>query len=226
MSQVLIIGASHGIGRALLEQQLPVRSCINMSRTSAGVSAPNFSEYQLDVLDAELPELDDLQSIVYCPGTINLKPINSLKEEQLLEDFRINVYGAYRVIRRYVKTLKKAANPSIVLFSTVAVSQGMPFHSSVAASKGAIEGMVRALAAELAPRIRVNAIAPTITDTPLAKNILRNESMVEKMKERHPLKRILQAEEVAKLASYLISEDAVSMTGQILRIDAGMSGIQ
>ena len=226
MSTLLIIGASHGIGRALLEKELDNRKCINISRTSANIEHPNLEEVLMDVLSDELPELTDIGSIVYCPGSINLKPISSLKEEQLIEDFQINVVGAYRVIKKYHRELKKAQMPSIVLFSTVAVGQGMPFHVSVAAAKGAIEGMVRSLAAELAPTIRVNAIAPTITDTPLAAGLLKNELVIEKMKERHPLKRILNAEEVAAMASYLISDNARSITGQIIGIDAGMSSLR
>lgn len=226
MSTLLIIGASHGIGRALLEKELDNRKCINISRTSANIEHPNLEEVLMDVLSDELPELTDIGSIVYCPGSINLKPISSLKEAQLIEDFQINVVGAYRVIKKYHRELKKAQMPSIVLFSTVAVGQGMPFHVSVAAAKGAIEGMVRSLAAELAPTIRVNAIAPTITDTPLAAGLLKNELVIEKMKERHPLKRILNAEEVAAMASYLISDNARSITGQIIGIDAGMSSLR
>lgn len=226
MSKLLIIGASHGIGRALLEDQLRSRPCINISRTSTGLTSLNLEEYILDVTKDELPELSDIGTIVYCPGSINLKPIASLKEEQLEEDFRLNVVGAFKVIKKYHRELKKADNPSIVLYSTVAVGQGMPFHTSVAASKGAVEGMVRSLAAEFAPTIRVNAIAPTITDTPLAAGLLRNDAMKDKMKERHPLKRILAAEEVAAMTSYLISDMAKSVTGQVFGIDAGMSSIR
>ncbi|MEM9823065.1 MAG: oxidoreductase, partial [Bacteroidota bacterium] len=101
MSRILIVGASHGIGQSLAEQLLPQHACINISRTSAGIQSPNFEEHLLDVVNDELPDLEDIGSIVYCPGTINLKPISTLKEDLLLEDFRINVYGAYKVIRRY-----------------------------------------------------------------------------------------------------------------------------
>lgn len=226
MSKLLIVGASHGIGKALLDSQIDQRVCINISRTPVGINHVNLEEYQLDVLNDELPDLTDVSSIVYCPGSINLKPISSLKEQQLIEDFQINVVGAYRVIKKYHRELKKSSNPSIVCFSTVAVGQGMPFHTSVAAAKGAVEGMVRSLAAEFAPTIRVNAIAPTITDTPLASGLLRNETMIDKMKERHPLKRILNAQEVAAMTSFLIGDHAQSITGQIIGIDAGMSSVR
>lgn len=226
MSKLLIVGASHGIGRSLLEQQMDHRPCINISRTTAGMKAEGLEEYLLDIMHDDLPEIYDIGAIVYCPGSINLKPVGSLKEEHLIEDFQLNVVGAYKVIKKYFRELKKSENASIVLFSTVAVGQGMPFHTSVAASKGAIEGMTRSLAAELAPSIRVNAIAPTITDTPLASGLLRNDAMREKMKERHPLKRILDAEEVAAMTSFLLSDMARSVTGQIIGMDAGMSSLR
>lgn len=226
MGKVLIVGGSHGIGEALLKQLVNDRECINISRTAADIEHKNLAQYQLDITTDDLPVLEEIASIIYCPGSILLKPIGSLKEESLREDFEINVIGAFKTIKKYHRILKKAENPSIVLFSTVAVAQGMPFHTSVAASKGAVEGMVRSLAAEFAPIIRVNAIAPTITDSPLAANLLRNEAMIEKMKERHPLKRILDVEEVASMAEYLISDKAKSITGQVIGIDAGMSIIR
>jgi len=221
---ILVVGGSHGIGNAIVKQQLDTHEIISFSRTSAGIVDSNFIEHLLDIRDADLPSIESLDAIVYCPGSIQLKPISSLKEEVLREDFEINVVGAYRVIKNYHRLLKRSKeNPSIVMFSTVAVAQGMPFHTSVAAAKGAVEGMVRSLAAEFAPTIRVNAIAPTITDTPLASGLLRNDAMIDKMKERHPLKRILDVEEVASMASYLIGDQARSMTGQVIGIDAGMS---
>ena len=223
MKTILVVGGSHGIGQALVKQQVEQHQVKSISRTSAGLNEPNFSEYLLDVRDGDLPEIDELDAIVYCPGSIHLKPISSLKEETLRDDFEINVVGAYRIIKHYHKALKRGNDPSIVMFSTVAVAQGMPFHVSVAAAKGAVEGMVRTLAAEFAPNIRVNAIAPTIADTPLSAGLLRNEKMRDKMKERHPLKRILDVDEVASMASYLISGQAKSITGQIIGIDAGMS---
>ncbi len=226
MKTVLIVGGSHGIGRAILSQQIENNRCISISRTAVDIEHPNLSEYLLDVRDGDLPSIDGLDSIIYCPGSIQLKPVSNLKEATLREDFEINVVGAFRVIKAYHRLLKKGSNPAIVLFSTVAVAQGMPFHTSVAAAKGAVEGMVRSLAAEFAPTIRVNAIAPTITDTPLASGLLRNESMRDKMKERHPMKRILDVDEVASMASYLIGDQARSISGQVIGIDAGMSIIR
>lgn len=226
MKTILIVGGSHGIGAAILTQQLEHNRCISISRTPSVVNHSNLTEHLLDVRDGQLPTIDHLDAIVYCPGSIQLKPVSSLKEETLREDFEINVVGAYKVIKEYHRVLKRGANPSIVMFSTVAVAQGMPFHTSVAAAKGAVEGMVRSLAAEFAPTIRVNAIAPTITDTPLASGLLRNDAMRDKMKERHPMKRILDVDEVASMASYLVSDQARSISGQVIGIDAGMSVIR
>ena len=226
MKTILVVGGSYGIGQAIVTRLIGSNNIISFNRSSAQREEDNFKEYLLDIRDGEFPDIGHIDSIVYCPGSIQLKPIGSLKEKTLREDFEINVIGAYRTIKRYHKILKKSTNPCIVMFSSVAVAQGMPFHTSVAAAKGAVEGMVRSLAAEFAPTIRVNALAPTITDTPLAAGLLRNEAMRDKMKERHPLKRILNVDEVAEMASFLISDHARSITGQIIGIDAGMSVIR
>jgi NAD(P)-dependent dehydrogenase (short-subunit alcohol dehydrogenase family) len=183
--------------------------------------------YRADITtEEELPEMDLLDAIVYCPGSINLKPIGSLKVADFLSDFTINVLGAVRVVKKYQRTLKKGENASIILFSTVAVKVGMSFHSSVAAAKGAVEGLAKSLAAELAPNIRVNCIAPTLTDTPLAMGLLRNDDMREKMRDRHPMKSILSAEEVAQTVDFLISPAARNITGQIIQLDAGITTIK
>ena len=225
MSKLLVIGGSKGIGLAILEEQTQVQSCINFSRTEPSFSG-NYEHHAIDILNDELPDLEDVSSIIYCPGSINLKPIGSLKEEDFLEDFNINVLGAVKVIRKYHRQLKRAENASITLFSTVAVERGMAFHASVAASKGAVEGLVKTLAAEFAPKIRVNAIAPTITDTPLAKNLLRNEEMRAKMSDRHPMKRIVQPNEISALVNYLIGRNASSITGQVLTVGGGITSIK
>ena len=122
--------------------------------------------------------------------------------------------------------LKKSGNASIVLFSTVAVQSGLPFHTQVAASKGALEGLTKALAAELAPTIRVNCIAPSLTDTPLAASLLNTEQKKEAIALRHPLKRIGTAGDIANMASFLLSPKASWITGQILHVDGGMSSLK
>ncbi|MEL6123165.1 MAG: SDR family oxidoreductase [Bacteroidota bacterium] len=226
MGRIVIIGGSKGIGRAILEQQLQRGPCVNISRTAPAISSPNLEHHSADILSDELPDVDDISTLVYCPGSINLRPIGSLKEDDFRNDFEINVLGAVKAVRKYHRKLKRAEGASIVLFSTVAVRQGMAFHASVAASKGAIEGLTKSLAAELAPSIRVNAIAPSITDTPLAAHLLKNEETIEKMKARHPLKRIITPTEIAATADWLISQHAASVTGQIISVDAGMSSIR
>lgn len=226
MSKLLVIGGSRGIGEAILKQNIGDRACVNISRSPVSIQHPGLTSYTADVLKDDLPEIEDITAMVYCPGSINLKPISSLTEDDFLQDFRINVLGAVRAIKKYARSLKKNPGSSIVLFSTVAVGQGMPFHSSIAAAKAGVEGLARSLAAELAPRVRVNCIAPSITDTPLAASILKSEKSRENISQNHPLKRILEPDEIAGMASYLISENARGITGQVFGIDGGMSRLK
>jgi NAD(P)-dependent dehydrogenase (short-subunit alcohol dehydrogenase family) len=173
----------------------------------------------------DLPE--ELHGIAYCPGTIVLKPFQRLSVEDFMQDYRINLLGAVKVIQACLKQLKKSSSgASIVLFSTVAVQTGMAFHASVASAKGAVEGLTRSLAAEFAPRIRVNAIAPSLTDTPLAQALLSSDAKRKASADRHPLRRIGSAEEMARLAAHLLSDDAAWMTGQILHLDGGMGALR
>ncbi len=223
---VLIVGGSKGIGNALLNILLTDYNIINISRSVPENSDPNLTHYSLDALVDELPEIESLDSLIYCPGSINLKPISRLSIDDFKNDFEINVLGAVKVIQAYLPVLKKGDNPSIVMFSTVATKLGMPYHASVAVSKSAVEGLVKSLGAELSPTIRVNAIAPTVTDTDLASKLLRNEKMVENIKERHPLKKILNPKEVANMAAYLISDNALSISGQIFQMDCGITSFK
>ena len=179
-----------------------------------------------ETLDLEtLPET--LQGLVYCPGTIVLKPFQRLTIDDFKEDFNINLLGAVKVIQGCLKQLKKSpTGASIVLFSTVAVNTGMPFHASVASAKAAVEGLTRSLAAEFAPRIRVNAIAPSLTDTPLAQNLLSSEEKRKASADRHPLKRIGTPQEIACAAAHLLSDAGAWITGQVLPIDGGMSSLR
>ena len=222
MKTIVIVGGSKGIGNAALVQQLENYKVINISRTAPDNIQPNLIHFKADVLRDALPEFESIDALVYCPGSINLKPILGLSLEDFRNDFEINVIGAVRVIRHYLPALKKGNNPSVVLFSSVAVKLGMPFHSSIAACKAAVEGLVKSLGAELAPLIRINAIAPTITDTSLSGSILRNDRMKENMIERHPLKNYLKPQEVARMAGYLISDDAASISGQVFAMDYGL----
>tara|TARA_B110001454_G_C12625082_1_gene394512 strand:- start:210 stop:893 length:684 start_codon:yes stop_codon:yes gene_type:complete len=226
MKSVLIVGGSSGIGKSLVNMLLDTTKVISMSRTSSEITHPNLTEYTCDVLNDTLPELSSIDSIVYCPGSINLKPISRLKQDDFSTDFSINVLGAVKIIQKYLPVLKNGSNPSILMFSTVAVKMGMPFHASVAASKGAVEGLVKSLAAEFAPTIRVNAIAPTLTDTPLAAKLLRNDKLKEMRADMHPLKKYLQSEEVAEMANFMISDKAMAFSGQVFEMDCGMVSIK
>ncbi|MBP6531758.1 MAG: SDR family oxidoreductase [Bacteroidia bacterium] len=217
----LIIGGSTGIGAAtinLLNSKNIATTSINRSgNTNATVSI------QCDILNDELPELDDKpDAIIYFPGTINLKPFRTIKPEEFKNDWEINFLGAIKVIQKYAPLLSASENASIVLFSTVAVQTGMPFHTSIAAAKGAIEGLTRSLAAEFAPKIRVNCIAPSLTDTPLANRLIENEIKLKSAEDRHPMKKIGNPDDFASMVHWLISENAKFMTGQIITIDGGI----
>jgi NAD(P)-dependent dehydrogenase (short-subunit alcohol dehydrogenase family) len=222
MKNILIVGGSKGIGNAILLQQLEKNKVYTISRTAPEMSHPNLVHYSLDVLQDTLPEIESLDTLIYCPGSITLKPIGSLSIDDFRNDFEINVIGAVKVIQKYLAALKKGNQPSILLFSTVAAKLGMPFHASIATAKAGVEGLVKSLGAELASSIRINAIAPTITETTLAAGILRNDRMKENMVERHPMKGYLQPQEVADMADFLISEKAKSISGQIFEMDYGI----
>jgi 3-oxoacyl-[acyl-carrier protein] reductase len=222
MRNIVIIGGSKGIGKEILQQQLDNNIVYNMSRNAPEITHPNLKHYSLNVLQDALPEIENIDVLIYCPGSINLKPIGSLSIEDFRNDFEINVIGAVKTIQKYLPSLKKGNDPSIVLFSTVAAKLGMPFHASVATAKAGVEGLVKSLGAELASVVRINAIAPTITDTSLAAGILRNDRMKENMMERHPMKNYLKPEEVASMANFLISENAKSISGQVFEMDYGI----
>ena len=222
MKKIIVIGGSKGIGKELVKLLVSDNKVINVSRSTPEFSHDNLEHISCDILSDELPNIENLDGLVYCPGSINLKPINRLSIEDFKNDFEINVLGAVKAIQKYLNTLKKGTNPSIVLFSTVASKLGMPFHASIATSKSGIEGLVKSLGAELAPTIRINAIAPTVTDTELASKLLRNERMIENITERHPLKKFLNPKEVAEMANFLLSKKTASISGQIFEMDCGI----
>lgn len=222
MKNIVIIGGSKGIGNAILLQQLENNKVVNISRNAPEFAHPNLKHHTIDVLQETLPEIENIDVLIYCPGSINLKPIGSLSIDDFRNDYEINVIGAVKAIQKYLPALKKGTNPSIILFSTVAAKLGMPFHASIATAKAGIEGLVKSLGAELASVVRINAIAPTITDTTLAAGILRNDRMKENMAERHPMKSYLKPEEVAQMANYLISDHAKSISGQVFEMDYGI----
>ena len=222
MKTYIIIGGSKGIGKAIIETLVEENKVINISRTVPNVHHENLSHFSCDVLVDELPEIENADGLVYCPGSINLKPISRLKIEDFKADFEINVIGAVKAIQKYLPTLKNSKQASILLFSTVASKLGMPYHASIATAKSGVEGLVKSLGAELAPSIRINAIAPTITDTELASKLLRNDKMIENITERHPLKKYLKPKEVADMAAFLLSDKASSMSGQVFEMDCGI----
>lgn len=222
MKNIVIIGGSKGIGSAILLQQLETNLVYNISRNAPEITHPNLKHFSVDVLQDALPEIENIDTLIYCPGSINLKPIGSLSIDDFRNDFEINVIGAVKAIQKYLPVLKKGTNPSIILFSTVAAKLGMPFHASIATAKAGVEGLVKSLGAELASVVRINAIAPTITETSLSANILRNDRMKENMVERHPMKGYLKPEEVANMANFLISENAKSISGQVFEMDYGI----
>ena len=224
MKTIVVVGGSSGIGEALIEQLLVTHKVINISR-NAPETHSNLIHYSCDVLTDELPVLTEVHGLVYCPGSINLKSFTRLTLDDFINDFNINVLGAIKAIKAYEASLAKN-NGSVVLFSTVASTLGMPFHASIATSKSAVEGLVKSLAAEYATKTRFNAIAPTVTNTPLAKRLLRNEKQQESLKERHPLKMYLQPTEVASLAGYLLSDNAKAISGQVIPIDAGITTLK
>ena len=183
--------------------------------------------YDATTQNLEISSLPDtIDGFVYCPGSINLRPFKGLSSEAFEKDFQINVIGAINSLKSILSNLSNSGNASVVFFSTVAVQTGMPFHSSVASSKGAIEGLTRSLAAEFAPKIRVNAIAPSLVDTPLASKFLNNETKLEKANERHPLGRIGSAKEIAQAATFLLGPESSWMTGKVLQLDGGIGNLK
>ena len=227
MKNIVVIGGSKGIGREIVNSQINLgNKCYNFSRSKLEISHNNLVQEKFDILNDDLPQVENIDALIYCPGSINLKPILQLREEDFINDFNINVLGAVKSVKSFLNTLKKGDNPSIVFFSTVAVNQGMPFHSSVSVAKAGIEGLTKSLAAELAPTIRVNCIAPTITRTDMAKRILRNEKIEENIANKHPLKKICEAKDISDMADFLISSRAKNITGQIMHVDGGMSTLK
>jgi 3-oxoacyl-[acyl-carrier protein] reductase len=226
MKNILLIGGSYGIGLAIAKELQYENNVYIASRSNenlANVKATYIPfDASTDVLDtSKLPAFID--GLVYCPGSINLRPFKGIKPETFEADLQINLISLVKVIQSILPNLLASEQASIVTFSSVAASMGMPFHTSVSASKGAIEGFVKALAAEYAPKIRVNVIAPSLTDTPLADKFLNNETKQEKSAERHPLKRFGKPEDSAQMACFLLSDKSSWISGQIFHVDGGMS---
>ena len=226
MKNILLIGGSYGIGLALAKELQFDNRVFIASRTNENIADLNVTHIPFDAatdtLDITLlPE--SIDGLVYFPGSINLRPFRALKMEAFENDMQINFFNMVKVLQTVLPNLTASTQSSVVLFSSVAASMGMPFHSSIAAAKGAVEGFAKALAAEYAPKIRVNVIAPSLTDTPLANKFLNSDEKKEKSAQRNPLKKVGSAEDLAQTASFLLSDKSSWISGQIFHVDGGMS---
>ncbi|GEP50947.1 oxidoreductase [Flavobacterium noncentrifugens] len=218
MKNILLIGGSYGIGLALAKELLYANNVFIASRTSENLSGLKVNHIVFDAANdtldvTKLPE--NIDGFVYLPGSINLRPFKGIKPETFAEDLQVNFINMVKVLQTILPQLSASKQASILLFSSVAVQTGMPFHTSVAAAKGAVEGFAKALAAEYAPKFRVNVIAPSLTNTPLADKFLNNESKQEKSSERHPLKRFGEAEDIAQMAAFLLSDKSSWISGLV-----------
>lgn len=227
----LVVGGTSGIGLAIVKQLSAAGAAVFViSRNDRNLEGiPGITHISGDVTQDDFkPEglPDKLDGLVYCPGSINLKSFRSLKSPQFQADLDVNLLGAVRVLHATQNLLKKGENPGVILFSTVAVNQGMPFHASIAAAKGAVEGLTRSLAAEWAPKIRVNCIAPSLTQTPLAEKLLTSPEKIEASAKRHPLNKVGEPKELAALATFLLSENAAWISGQVIGADGGLSTLR
>lgn len=221
---ILLIGGSYGIGFSIASQLHLDYYIFVASRTNEGLESLNCTHIPFDTLSDDLDTSllpQELHGFAYCPGSINLKPFKMMSLETFHEDMQLNFFSLVKVVKAIMPKITKGA--SMVFFSTVAVGTGMPFHTSTAAAKGAIEGFAKSMAAEYAPKIRINVVAPSLVDTPLAKRLLSNGRKREMMSNRHPLKRVGEAEDIANIAVFLLSDNSTWMTGQIVGVDGGMS---
>ncbi|MBL8182610.1 MAG: SDR family oxidoreductase [Blastocatellia bacterium] len=224
----VVVGGSKGIGAALLRGLIAEgNDVISISRSvSDESSSATFIEYDVTSVE-DFPDVEgSIDGVAYCPGSINLKPFHRLTQDEFMADLSVNFLGAVKTIQALLPNLKQSGSASIVLFSTVAVQTGMGFHASIAAAKGAVEGLTRSLAAEFAPSIRVNCIAPSLTDTPLASRLISTPEKREALAARNPLNKIGTADEVAAMAKFLLSGDSAWITGQILHVDGGMGSLK
>lgn len=225
MPNLLIVGASHGIGAAIAQQAPGTFNLYSIARSHMTANAT--AHFQCDITSDPLPIIDEpISALIYCPGSILLKPFGRLTLDDFSNDWKINVMGAVRCLQHYQRNLQAAENASVVLFSSVAVQTGFAYHASIAAAKGALEGLTRSLAAEWAPKIRVNAVAPSLTDTPLTSQIMNNETQRKAAEARHPAKRLGNPMDIAEIALFLASDKSSWVTGQVIHVDGGISSIK
>lgn len=229
MKNFVIIGGSSGIGEAIVNKlEADGNNVIASYNTIEKLSRPQVKYVKLDVTTNVLDEKDlpdIVHGLVYCVGSINLKPFHRFNEDDFISDFRLQVLGATKIIKQLLDRMKETKSSSIVLFSTVAVQTGFTFHSQVAISKGAIEGLTKALAAEFAPIIRVNAIAPALTKTRLSEKLLNTPEKVQYHADKNPSKRVGAPQDLAEAACYLLSEKSSWVTGQIMKVNGGFSDL-
>ena len=226
---ILVIGASSGIGKSVAELSLKKGANVFVaSRKEPDISGVTYIRLDVNEMSNELDGLPEvLHGVVYAPGSINLKPFHRIKLEDFQADLNINLFGAIKVLQACMGRLKKAEGASVILYSTVAVNTGMNFHSSIAAAKGAVEGLAKSLAAEWAAMgIRVNVLAPSLTDTPLAERLLATDEKKEASNKRHPIGRYGQPSDLGHLSALLLSDDGSWITGQIFGVDGGMSTLK
>jgi NAD(P)-dependent dehydrogenase (short-subunit alcohol dehydrogenase family) len=184
--------------------------------------------YQIEKYDFALfPEItDSIDGLVYFPGTINLKPFNRLTATEFENDFQINTLGAVAFVQAYLTNVKKSQHASIVFLSSVAASVGLPFHTSIAIAKAGIEGLTKSLAAELAPAVRVNCVAPSLVNSPLGDKFINTPDKLEQMKKRNPLKKVGDPLDVARAIVFLLGNESDWITGQVMAVDGGMNNLK
>lgn len=228
MGHYLIVGGTRGIGAALATQLIDENHSVTIwARNPVDIAGAHFIVNNPADQTPDLTGLPEaLNGVVYCPGSINLKPFARLSVDDFLQDFHINLLGAVRTLQSVAPLLKKSDHASVVLFSSVAASLGMPFHASIASSKAAVEGLVKSLAAEWAPAIRVNGIAPSLTNTSLAEKLLNTTDKIAAAAKRHPLQKVGDAKDIAAMAAFLLSPQAAWISGQILHVDGGISALK
>jgi len=223
---ILLIGGSYGIGLEMAKKLSTEHNIYIASRSNEQLSNLEVTHIPFDVLSDDISEKEipeKLDGFVYCPGSINLKPFKTMGVDTIQKDMEINFIALAKTVKSIMNRMNEGS--SMVFFSTVAVGTGMPFHTSVSAAKGAIEGFARALAAEYAPKVRINVIAPSLVDTPLSERLLSNDKKKEMMSERHPMKRVGVPKDIANMALFLLDSNNSWITGQVIGVDGGMSSL-
>lgn len=231
MKKIVVIGGSSGIGQSVVEhlsnQGHEVFASFNRNQVNENVE--NVTYFPLNVLDENLDFSvipNEIDGLVYCPGAIELLPFSKISTQSFIDDYQLQVIGAVKVIQSLISALRKGNLGSVVLYSTVAHQLGFKYHSLVSSSKGAIEGLMRSLASEYAPKIRFNAVAPSLTSTPLASKFLSTDAKVEANAKTHPLQRIGNADDIANITTFLLSDQSSWITGQVIHVDGGLSTLK